>query len=161
MTIPVGWAILMIPEHPYRGSEMNAAAWRSWGLYDCSRQINAFIAERGQIPSALDAKALLQETNPYAASYATRPIGPETFYYPSYTRFSTGEGFRIPLVFNRRIAGKTPEQIGKLSKREAIPYITRTSPSGDIGGLFYFPKNQTVSRRYYDKGDSEVDWSLR
>lgn len=44
MTIPVGWAILMIPEHPYRGSELNAAAWRSWGLNDCSRQINTFIA---------------------------------------------------------------------------------------------------------------------
>lgn len=64
-------------------------------------------------------------------------------------------------MFNRRIAGKTPDQIGKMSKKEAIPYITHTNPNGDIGGLFYFPESQTVSRRYFEKGDAEVDWSLR
>lgn len=110
LTVPLGLAILLIPERPYRGAESLTQMHRRIKLKYVERGLEAAIGESGAVPARAEPAALIKQIAPYLDPDDPVDELEAVFYEPRFSRFATGEARKHPLEINRRLLGrKIPE----------------------------------------------------
>lgn len=99
-TVPVGLAILLIPEEPYQGAIPGRGAQR----YDIVRAVEVYIAKQGHAPTQSDPKKLIEELRPYLRNRADQAI--YGLFRQDRSRFNTGENWKFPAEVNKAVLGK-------------------------------------------------------
>lgn len=119
--VPLGMAILSLPERPYQGLEATVGSQRIWKLRTHIKKMNEFLMSEEAVPAQ---NAL--ETLAEASGATTDELG---LYLrkPVYTRFSTGDG-PAPIEFNPRWLGQPFPPSDSLPAEEA--WILRSAVRG-------------------------------
>lgn len=111
LTVPLGLAILLIPERPYRGAELTTQWHRRMHLRHVARALAEAVADRNAIPAESDPAKLIQDISTYIDSEVSRDELELALYEPRFSRFSMGESRKEPLEINRALLGlKIPPQ---------------------------------------------------
>lgn len=103
--VPVGLAILLIPDRPYRGYEAFAKGARRMELRQFKNELAAFISEQRHIPRASTMAELLKEV-PDSHPLESRKRSLVFPYVPTFGRFSMGEDRSVPYRLNTTISGR-------------------------------------------------------
>lgn len=110
LTVPLGLAILLIPERPYRGAELTTQWHRRMHLRHVASALGAAVADRNAIPAESDPAKLIQDISTYIDEVSPDELE-LALYEPRFSRFSMGETRMEPLEINRALLGrKIPAQ---------------------------------------------------
>ncbi len=102
--VPVGLAILLIPERPYVGMEAFTSSWRRMEFRSLRDEIGTYIGEQERLPVSTNVRGVATELAPYLNS--TSSDFAYSLYEPDFGRFSIGERWRKPFEVNESIAGR-------------------------------------------------------
>jgi len=122
LVIPLGLAILLVPDRPYRGLEAVANSQRRTKLYAFRIDLDAYIQEHSALPPATDFDELLREVPPTTTMPNTDPRW-VMFYTAQYGRFATGEARHLPMRLNPAIVGKHVVIDGEFDEGRAVWYV--------------------------------------
>lgn len=127
--IPLALMILLIPEHPYRGTERLTAMYRRWRLpYALKTRLLSLIDN--PIPRA---KSLPELWTQLPSS--GRPDEDILIYYPSFKRFATCDSRDIPIgEWNTSLGGKPPTY---LYEHAPIWLVRRQRRDGSVDGWYF------------------------
>jgi hypothetical protein len=106
LTVPLGLAILLIPERPYRGAELTTQWHRRMRLGQIERALGTFVIDRNMIPASPEPAKLIQEISPYLDPELSRDELELALYEPRFSRFSMGDTRKEPLEINRALLGR-------------------------------------------------------
>ncbi len=99
ITIPVGLAILLIPDRPYQGLR-----WAR-SLHVAIRAAERYVGEHEALPTATEPRSLANQLKPYTSKKDQDNLV-LSLYRPDYSRFSSGESWKHPYEFNPAVLGK-------------------------------------------------------
>lgn len=98
LTVPLGLAILLIPEEPYQGLSSGR------NLTYITRAVRDYIRSTEHLPSSQDPKGLVKELAPFLGEHRQDAI--YLLYDIDRRRFATGERWQYPKELNRAVLGK-------------------------------------------------------
>lgn len=101
--VPVGLAILLIPEQPYRSLEAWSGSSRRESLKEIEQAIQVFISEKERFPLARTTDDLLKEVSPYLSK---PEAAARAFTQIDYSRFSTGRVLQVEWQINQDLVGR-------------------------------------------------------
>lgn len=102
--VPVGLAVLLIPERPYRGIEILSVAPRRRAMLTVAKSVDAYVEKKGKMPDAMSPEALLSELR--EANVEVHAKAHLAFEVPRYPRFSTGQMLPVRWQFNPAVVGR-------------------------------------------------------
>lgn len=108
VTVPIGLAILLIPERPYLGLEAMTDYNRRMNARRVERALQDYVMVNGSLPNSSDLRGIVRELEEYVRDYNEQELM-LTFYRPEFTRFSTGEKWEHPFDINPDLVGKRVE----------------------------------------------------
>jgi hypothetical protein len=106
--VPLGLAILLAPDRPYRGLEMQVEGERGWLENSLRNALNEYIAEHQALPPDRTYEEVLERLRPRLDRFGTDPGLWAAAYRADYHRFDTGERRRAPIEWNAAAAGEKP-----------------------------------------------------
>ncbi|MFN3651934.1 MAG: hypothetical protein ACK47B_20360 [Armatimonadota bacterium] len=105
--VPLGLAILLLPERPYPGLEGRVGAHRQvWLQGQFRRAVEKYVESHAKLPPERTYGELLQRFRPQLGDYAGDPHLWAAAYVPRYHRFDTVERRRHPVEWNVAAAGE-------------------------------------------------------
>lgn len=136
-TIPVGLAILLIPERPYIGLErMTMGNRRITTVMEARRALETYVALRGHLPVGKTPKEITAELSSVNSTRedSSGHLALSLWYEPQFSRFSFGETVNHPFEVNQHLVGLS---IANIEGREEqwIWYVRHRSLSGHAFGL--------------------------
>lgn len=102
--VPIGLAILLIPDRPYRGYESFARGARRMELRLFADDLSVYAYENHHLPLATTVESLLKEV-PHFTLHQDRKRSNVFLYAPAFRRFAIGNDKTNPYRLNTAIAG--------------------------------------------------------
>lgn len=102
--VPVGMAILLIPDRPYLGYEAFARGARQYELRLFADDLSVYTYEKHHLPAATTVESLLKEV-PHFTLHQDRKRSNVFLHVPVFGRFAAGNESTVPYRLNKAIAG--------------------------------------------------------
>ncbi|MCH7904617.1 MAG: hypothetical protein IH944_08645 [Armatimonadetes bacterium] len=149
-TVPVGLAILLIPEHPYQGMEAMTDYNRRTKVRRIERALQQYVMVNEALPESKDVRGLARELEEHSMNYDENEIV-LVLHRPELTRFSTGERWNHPFEINPELVGKRfdggPEDM--IEEEKWVWYVRRPDVGTGYGwGLSVELNSWTVKAEF-------------
>lgn len=128
ITVPVGLAILLIPDRPYPGLEATTTFGRRLTLMSVTRALQQYVSVYEVLPPSDTIDSLAEELQPFTI-YKEREVT-AALHYTVFNRFSIRDSFDYPFEINADLVG-TPVPMNWDVDEEWIWYLR--TPEEDSG----------------------------
>ena len=126
ITVPIGLAILLIPERPYPGLEITTAYGRRAALYNVSIALENYVRAYEALPGSQTVDGLARELVPH--SFSNDSDMTVALHHGTFSRFSTGDSWQHPFEINPELVGM-PLIIDEKAEEQWVWYL-RTPDMG-------------------------------